>query len=331
MNMLASNMNNNIPIFIHHEIGQKKQAGRDNIQSYLKCCISQAEKFGNYVFLFGDCSSKAWAKNFINAHDIDSKKWIEFIQYFENYSTYPLEWAEGIFKRFFLFREFAITNGLSHFFVLDSDVLLYANLSQFEFWNTIDFAGELPLRQSFHKNDELRWTLCAGISYWTKESICSFTDFCINIYKKNKPLLLKKWKFHQKNNLPGGICEMTLLYLWVKMNPQIHFMNLLNTGINNVKFNTNFMFAEDYVDNEYQLFPFLGIKKVKFKEGLPYLIKQDKSKTRVLNLHFGGDSKLLINDIYKFQRILPTTYLYYLFWNLKRELGLFARKIGIKN
>ena len=188
MNTVSKNINKKIPVFIHHEIGEKKQAGKDNRQSYLKQCISQAEKFENEIFLFGDNTNESWARNFIDVKDITSEKWDEFTCYFHNYSTYPEAWAKGIFKRFFLFREYVLKNDVKNFFVLDSDVLLYANLSEFSFWDEIDFAAEMPLRQSLKENDELRWTICAGVSYWTQQSICDFIDFCIDTYKNKKNL-----------------------------------------------------------------------------------------------------------------------------------------------
>lgn len=326
----SHNLCNKIPIFIHHEIGQKKQAGKDKQQFYLKYCISQAEKFGNEVLLFGDYSNKNWTKKFVNVNEISSKKWDEFVCCFENYSTYPDAWAKGIFKRFFLFREYVLTNNIQYFFVLDSDILLYTNLSELNFWNTIDFAGEIPLRQNLINDDGFRWTICAGVSYWTKNSICEFVDFCIYTYKDNKHLLLRKWNYHKKNNLPGGVCEMSLLYLWLNNSPNIRYLNLLNTGINDIQFNLNYMTSENYIDNEYQLFPCLGVKRIKFKNGLPYLVKKNNSEILIKNLHFVGNSKLLMHDIYKFQGIKPITYLYYIFWNVRGKLAIFLRKMGLK-
>ena len=71
---------------------------------------------------------------------------------------------------------------------------------------------------------------CAGMAYFTLQVIISFTDFCIEEYTKGREYssFKDKVRIHQEFRLPGGICEMTLLYLWLQhVGDLIQFRNLL--------------------------------------------------------------------------------------------------------
>lgn len=50
----------------------------------------------------------------------------------------------------------------------------------------------------------------------TITTLKEFINFCIEIYENRKELLLEKWNAHKDYILPGGICEMSLLYLWIR-------------------------------------------------------------------------------------------------------------------
>lgn len=328
-------MNNDkkcIPVFIHHETGEKSQIGKDQRQLYLMLCIRQAEKSGNDVILFGDNGNKDWCNNWINVKDVHLQKWNQFLVAFENLSTYPDAWAKGIFHRFFIFEQYIKEKNINSFFVLDSDILLYADLSQFDIWNGVDFAASIPESNQLGNEivNNLRWTINAGVSYWTKNSIINFTDFCIDTYTNRKEILKKKWYFHQIHHYPGGICEMSLLYLWVKANPMMKVLNLVNTGILGIVFNSDINGKEGYFKDEFKLITSLGIKKIYFINEMPYLIKKDGSHVIVQNLHFVGVAKLLMEDIYVYKRVRGKTYFYYTLLNTKMRIGRLYRNIKRK-
>ena len=117
-------MNNIIPVMVHHETGEKAQAAGKKNQEYIKYCIAQAKKYNEKVVLLGDQYNKAWCDEWYNADDFITEKWERFHKVFENLSTYPDAWAEGIFKRFFLILEYLERNKLENCVIIDSDVLL---------------------------------------------------------------------------------------------------------------------------------------------------------------------------------------------------------------
>lgn len=138
-----------IPVMVHHETGEKAQAAGKKNQEYLKYCIAQAKKYNEKVVLLGDEYNKAWCDDWHNANDFITEKWTKFHAVFENLSTYPTAWAEGIFKRFFLILEYLERNSFEECVIIDSDVLLYLNVSEYEPFRHCKVAAETPLLQDF--------------------------------------------------------------------------------------------------------------------------------------------------------------------------------------
>ena len=321
-----------MPVFVHHETGEKKQAGRDKKQQYLKACITTAKESENRVILFGDQTNKEWCDEWVDVKSIRSEKWTRFKSVHENMSTYPDAWALGIFRRFFLFEQYAIDNNISEFFVLDSDILLYEKVADLYDWENVDFAAIIPEVQQLGNeiSNELRWTINLGTSYWTIEALSSFLDYCIDTYSNHKDLLQKKWSFHQKYKYPGGVCEMSLAYLWVNATANLRVLNLANPKSNIMLFNGDVNGRENYKRNEFAWNPFLGIKKIRFKNSKPFLKKSSGEYVRVANLHFIGNSKLLMSDYAEKEHIGVNTRGIYVMYSIKRHGGNFYRKIRRK-
>lgn len=140
-------MSHIIPVLVHHETGEKKQSGGKKNQEYLRYCIAQAKKYNEKVVLLGDNYNKAWCDDWHDANDFITDKWKEFHAVFENLSPYPDAWAEGIFKRFFLFLEYLERNNYEDCVIIDSDVLLYLNVSEYEPFRHCKVAAETILDQ----------------------------------------------------------------------------------------------------------------------------------------------------------------------------------------
>lgn len=316
-----------IPIFVHHETGEKAQAGKDQKQQYLKYCIAQAEKYQNEVYLFGDNVNKDWCEKWVHVNSIFSEKWKCFLNVFENYSTYPDAWAKGIFHRFFLFEEYARENNINQFFVLDSDMLVYAKLADIQAWDAYDFAAAMPYHQKLGNDIEnnLRWTINAGLSYWTLEALADFTSFCIEAFTSKKDMLLKKWDFHQKYHYPGGICEMSLIYLWVQEH-KIRFCNIVEKLINGKAFNSDVNGKENYYRNDYKCSITLNTKCLFFKNGELVMKTFAGDFVPVYNLHFIGDSKMLMHDYYTYGKLTIKTYLRYALRNARKQAGILYRR-----
>lgn len=274
-----------IPVFIHHEADEKKQTGGEKGQKYVEYCVRQAESCNNDVILFGDRSNCLFANHWENAADFLDEKWKRFKDVFINYSDFPEMWAEGIFKRFFIFENYMKKNGYERCIVLDSDVLAFVNFSRIDIFRKCSAAAEIPHDQDFPQLPEgngLRQTVIGAVSFFTLEAMTSFTDYCIEIFAKNKRLLKAKIKAHRKYNIPGGICEMTILYHWLKTKPSDYYINLFlpHKGL---VCDSSFSQSDLYERNQFEMNKIWGHKILRFSGGGYSSVLYKKSCVAVCN------------------------------------------------
>lgn len=298
-------MSKTIPVIVHHETGEKPQSSGKKNQEYLKYCVAQAKKYNEKVVLLGDKYNKNWCDDWHNADDFITDKWNAFHAVFENLSPYPQAWAEGIFKRFFLILEYLERYGYDDCVIIDSDVLLYLNVSEYEPFRHCKIAAESPLEQDIAvlwKGNGYKWKVCAGVAYITKQGLIEFTDYCIDMYKNHKDVLLEKWDIHQKYQIYGGVSEMSLLYLWVKTLPEGEFLNLLKDDANHCVFDNSVGASGGYLEDQYEYISRLSVKKLYWENEKPYCYTLDgHEKTYFLNLHFVDITKIFMEGIYKNQ------------------------------
>ncbi len=147
----------------------------------------------------------------------------------------------------------------------DSDVMLYDNLTTV-FENYKEYDATYTLTES---QENYRWAASACCSYWKRETLNKFCDFVLETYSTDKiKTLEEKWNYHQTNNILGGICDMTLLYLFSR---EINFYSLSKVK-NGKAFDHNICVSENYFPNEY-IMEKSGdrlIKKITWKNGKPY-------------------------------------------------------------
>ncbi len=269
-----------VPIIICHE-------GR---QPYLRVCIEQAKKFNNTVILVGDESNKDMNSDYwYHAADLETDEWREFEGVFCNMSTNPAKFELLCFKRFFMMHSLMERDIIHECVHIDSDVLCYFDFSKYQGGQKVLATLGIPRKQ-----DRYRWGASAMTSYWTKEGIASFCDFVISTYKNNRALLIEKWNYQQVHNLPGGICDMTLLYLWSKQCGETKITNTMKeftveSGMAVIDNNINS--TESYTDDRYAYHALFNMKKVTFRDGIPYLHRSDGTKIQTLVLHFQGGAK----------------------------------------
>ncbi len=295
-----------IPVLIHHETGAKKQSGGKKNQEYLRYCIEQASKYNEKVVLIGDEHNKHWAKEWHHVNEFPSNRLDEFNRVFKNLSAYPDSWAVSIFKRFFLIYEYIRKNDYSDCVILDSDILLYKNLSEYEPFMHCDTALEIPADQDMRPlpaGNGLSWTACAGISYFTRDALSNFLDYCIDMYAHHLNELNVKWEAHQKYHLYGGVGEMSLLYLWAKTLPADRVCNLTKTYENSV-FDMNMCNASCYLEKEFDYNSTLRIKNLKWIDGKPYCKRLSDGELILFHaLHFVDISKLYMYDLFTYQKV----------------------------
>lgn len=276
----------NTPVFIVH----------NGSQAYLADAIKASIKSGNQTILIGnDQKIGSCCSNFYS-DEILLKKFEIFSRNYQHLSSNSFAFELHCFKRFFLLLEVAGRIGLNKFWMIDSDVILLENLSDYA--NEISSDGySTSLSWQLQSSTSMSWSASPHISYWTLEALDDFVKFLINLYlPENIPELYKKYEFHLNKKIPGGVCDMTALYLWINQGIRVH-NNAINLKLNSAIFDHNINAGSNYAENEYKTVPFLGIKKIKWslQDKVFYAFHKDGSLRRVLALHFQGDAKRYIS------------------------------------
>ena len=271
-------MNNSIPVVFFHEGNNE----------YLKYAILSAEKYNDNVILLGDSSNKDFSKNWYNTEEFDMKEYNEFEKLYKHMSSNTKKFEITAFKKYYMLKQYLEKSGYDKCMLLDSDIVSFCNYSELE------FTKKYKASVSTQKNQEnYIWTSSGHSSFFTKEYLDDFIKFCEYTYKNNIRQLEDKYKYHLENNIKGGICDMTLLYLWALNKPLIYNGAVNDNG--NV-FDHNINTSENYLKNEYKMSKFLRIKKIKLINGIPYFINKDGEKVRTYTLHCQGSAKMLIKD-----------------------------------
>jgi hypothetical protein len=119
----------------------------------------------------------------------------------------------------------------------------------------------------------------------------TFIQLCFDIYENKRKfhLIDEKMKWHKKNNVPGGICDMTIYYLMTKL-LTVKDINLFNNKV--------------FDHNISSPYGYLGEKTFKMNNGIKVIIKKDKyyfqtnaKNLEVMSMHFQGNKKQLLFQI----------------------------------
>lgn len=189
-------------------------------QEYLRDALRCARNAGNEVVLIGD-QSNSGDPQWVDYRSCQSDAYEEFVKIYEHMSSNPYKFELICFERYFLTHSYMKQNGLSECVMMDSDVCLYEKIKKELFANT-DLAISIPEQKT-------KYTMSASahFSYWTIEAMEEMLNYLIFAYKNRLPEIYEKWEWHKTTNSPGGICDMTLLYLFAKQ----YQGNVMNTDI----------------------------------------------------------------------------------------------------
>lgn len=271
----------NVPVFIFHK----------GYADYLPYVISCAKSYGNSVVLAG---------NNENCH-LDGVEWVDadkyvpaeyndFISVFKQYSTYTYLFDTICFQRYFIMRQYMKVHNVDKIFFLDSDALLYVDVSKF--YSEVDCGVSLSIP---HNQENYGWSACGHCSFWTREYLDDFLNYVYEIYKNDHSLLKEKWEYHQANKLPGGVCDMTLLYLWSKKKDKVYNNALVHE---NAVFDNCVAIKDNYFKDEYLFNSALRIKKIRYQNNEPYFVNSSGDLVKANLIHCSGAAKSLIGNIY---------------------------------
>lgn len=277
-------MKNNIPVVIFH----------DNDDKYLEYSIKSAEKFNETVVLLGTKKNKDFCKIWFDTAEFDMSMYKEFEKVYMHMSSNTHKFEITAFKKYYVLQQYMETNEIEKCVLLDSDVLTYVNYSDLPYINSVDVSVALALEQP-----QYRWTASGHTFICSKKALNDFISFFYNTYKDNIEILNKKWEYHIKNNVKGGICDMTLLYLWINdKNNSYSILNILEVNSGSV-FDNSMQSSSDLIKNQYKYNKILKLKKVNFKNGLPYFEDINNKLIKVNTLHFQGSSKAVMGNYLK--------------------------------
>lgn len=271
-----------IPVIIFHE----------GCPVHLPYSVRSAEKYNNNVILLGNEDNRQVAKRWYDAGKLNLDRYNEFCKVFKNYSTYSDFFALICFKRYFLYYELMKEMNYDRVIVAESDLYNCANYSEIPSLQTAYAMVSTVAGQEMNYG----WSSCCHCSLWTREALDDFLGFCERTYRDNSELLLEKWEYHQKRKDVGGVCDMTLAYLWSKDNDKvINSARIFDGGT----IDQNLCDRANYTDTEYQYNNIAKIKKYVLKkddngEKRPYLVKQDGSLVKVYSIHCSGRAKAAI-------------------------------------
>lgn len=296
-------------------------------QEYLKVALEQCRKYNQSVILLGDISNQILAEQtgcqWHDASIYDEKPaWKQFSSGYVGMSSNDYAFELNCFRRFFVIREFIQQSQIDRFVYLDSDILTYCDFSELEQFQTADSGMSVPKEQS-----EFGWVANCGISLWNKKSLDSFLNYCIDIYENHLELLEEKWKYHEENQVPGGICDMTLQYLWFKNDRSRAKINLVDreNGMNGVMdFNVNL--ATNCYRQEYEMNSYIQIKKIEIRDGKAFLRSRTGECIRVFAVHFLGPAKQYMKSYAKRGRLSLKDYTVFTLKKVKASLRQIVKK-----
>ena len=233
-------------------------------QPYLRLSLRQAQQFNRKVILIGDASNQKLTLNHYHYADYN-QPFQSFIDVYQHLSSNSADFEMYCFQRFFVLQQWMIKHDENQVFMIDSDLLLYADLTAHLYQKYLQgYEAALCIPQLNNQEAEFAWMASPHLSFWTRASIQSFTSFCLDTYSHRKELLYQKYNHHQAMHLPGGICDMTLLYLWAKNKDSVFNLLELKNGVA-VDHNINSM--DDLREGQYKLKA--GIKRVYFFKAYP--------------------------------------------------------------
>ncbi|BAZ52123.1 hypothetical protein NIES4103_47820 [Nostoc sp. NIES-4103] len=288
--------------------------------NYLKFALQSAANFNKTVVLIGDQANKDLWKNHWDTTPIECSKYQAFLKNYIHMSTNSQEFEIACFKRFFYLEQWMEKNDIKKAFLLDGDIMTFANYS--EQIDSVLLNNCIATLITPENQPYLRFTSSPHFSYWTFEGLKDFTNFCTEAYTNNiLNKLQEKYQWHINNNLIGGICDMTLLYLWSEGNSQVASLNRV---INDMTVDTNINVSSNYFDNEYRMQ--FGAKKLIFKKGIPYGYNQILNKEiQFLCIHCQGKAKALMKFFY-YQKLRNFYYLPKIIAKIKLQLKSLIRR-----
>lgn len=270
-------------------------------QEYVHLCLKQALYHGNNVHILTNNPSQ-FQYNGITA--IPYQKYTSLAKKFEllykHFSTNSYQLELICIVRWMYIYEYMKEKNIQKAFICDSDVLLYANISDIV---------ETYLNEDMYLCSSGSKNITGGQSIFTLKKLEDFVSFVFHFYQTQIPNI-QKWKSSYREN--GGICDMTLLYYFAHNESNFVGLRLPNypyfkndlTAIFNDEFtfdlhigvSGNHPYPSDFEMVEKR-------KNIVIEDKKAYCYNKRLNKQiRFVLLHFQGNNKSLMRKYYVLEK-----------------------------
>lgn len=282
--------------------------------AYLKYSLKQAKFFnpGSEIYLLGDSKNNRYpfVKHVLARKYEEST--LPFRNIYKHHSINNYEYELNCFLRWFYIGAFCKANNIGPFIYLDSDVLLYENVSTM-----------LPFFEHSTIANTCDTTGVPAFTYFNGQmAVNDFCDFLLYSYTNNKAVqnLEELYGLYLKNPATmGGISDMTLFHLYFQQHPADTMkIDLINNSL-----------AIDICINNPDGYEMeAGIKKMIWQDGAPYGVKSANGDLiRFASLHYQGRAKSLMAKHYK-----AGGYGFHRFWDILAIKARFKKmRKGVKS
>ncbi len=221
-----------------------------------------------------------------------------FGEVYEHMSTNRASFERICFDRWSQINAFFQESGTAEALVLDTDVMLYDTEAAIRSHWIGESQGLAVVQPS--EQPGYRWAASPGVSWWSAEKLEAFCAFLIESYSVStkRASLRAKWDHHRANGIGGGVCDMTLLHLFVESLDPAAWVNFARVH-DGVAQDLNVASAENYWPGEYRMSK--GIKAATWDgDGRPWCenVKENRP-VRFQTLHFVGGSKSDLAEAYR--------------------------------
>ena len=268
--------------------------------------IQQALQYNRRVILLGDETSKLPIGEYHAYQDHDEGA-LQFVGVFQHMNTAPNPSHDlHCFLRWFFIFNLMKEQQFQRVFAGDTDVLLYADVTEIaDEWGDHEILLSVPVRQ-----DNYRWAVAGTSSYWSYNGLRLFLDFLFQLYTTPTRLqqLQEKWHWHQRTGAPGGVCDMTALYLFHQEYPELIGSLISVTGSPPHAFDLSINAAENCYPDEYKVHrpsmaPYGQFKQLEWIDQQPYGYNlRLQQLVRFDGVHFQGGAKCIIPDCLKMRQ-----------------------------
>ncbi len=195
------------------------------------------------------------------------------------------------YQRWFVLQEFAEKNNIEYFWYLDSDFLVFDNLTDYLMEQVGDPTVDVVGFDSTKSGAGDSFMPC--FNRMSLRAVKEITRFFVKSYEDKEILskLRAKWKNHHINKLAGGICDMTQLKLFFdSYNTSLSVFHSYDLNLDSIP-DGNINSGLNYFQNGERFKTYLGMKYVEVKDNKAFGFLENGNQVRFVGSHFQGRAK----------------------------------------